>query len=86
LPLRHTVVVDGKELFYTDASQQFAVDVNTDTTFRPGAPRRLFASPGWNYAHDVAADGKRFLYATPEGSNAQMPYMVVTNWQAALKK
>jgi len=77
---------DGKELFYfTVALQQMAVDVSTEKTFQPGVPRRLFTipllSPG-----DVRADGKRFVFPAPEGSNAPSPFTVVTNWQAALKK
>src|SRR5204863_3565944 len=33
---------------------------------------------------DVTADGKRFLVAQPEGSNAQTPFTIVLNWQASL--
>ena len=77
---------DGKELFYySPALQQMAVDVIASPTFVPGAPKRLFGipllSPG-----DVTGDGKRFIYPTPEGSNAPSPFIVVTNWQAGLKK
>jgi hypothetical protein len=35
---------------------------------------------------DAAADGKRFLYALPEGATVQTPFMVVLNWRAALRK
>jgi hypothetical protein len=35
---------------------------------------------------DAVGDGKRFLYALPEGATAQTPFMVVLNWQAALKE
>jgi Tol biopolymer transport system component len=77
---------DGKELFYFSQSLQvMAVDISTEKTFRAGVPQRLFNFP-LLVAGDVSADGKRFLYATPEGSNAPSPFMVVTNWQAALKK
>ena len=77
---------DGKELFYySPALQQMAVDVIASPTFVPGTPKRLFGipllSPG-----DVTGDGKRFIYPTPEGSNAPSPFIVVTNWQAGLKK
>ncbi len=76
---------DGKELFFWNQFQQFVVDVSTDKAFHAEVPRRLFgvravASP------DVAADGKRFLYPVPEGTNFQSPFTVVLNWQAVLKK
>jgi serine/threonine protein kinase len=80
---------DGKELFYIipGAYQQMAVDVVTDGTFQAGTPRRLFlGAGGLTTAPDAAADGKRFLYALPEGATAQTPFMVVLNWQAALKE
>jgi eukaryotic-like serine/threonine-protein kinase len=77
---------DGKELFYSTTSlQRMAVAVNAEKAFQPGAPRQLFNIP-LLIAGDVSADGKRFLYAAPEGSNAPSPFMVVTNWQATLKK
>lgn len=77
---------DGKEIFYySPALQQMAVDVNVGTTFVPGTPKPLFniplLSPG-----DVTGNGKRFIYPTAEGSNAPSPFIVVTNWQAGLKK
>jgi hypothetical protein len=77
---------DGKQIFYySPGLQQMAVDVNAGITFVPGTPKRLFGipllSPG-----DVTGDGKRFIYPTPEGSNAPSPFIVVTNWQAGLKK
>jgi hypothetical protein len=77
---------DGKELFYfTVALQQMAVDVSTEKAFQPGVPRQLFPIPLLTPG-DVTADGKRFLFPAPEGSNAPSPFTVVTNWQAALKK
>ena len=77
---------DGKQLFYLSQLQQMAVDVATDKAFQAGVPRRLFTTPAYLTPTDVAADGKRFLIPTPEGSNTQTPYTVVLNWQAALKK
>jgi hypothetical protein len=38
-------------------------------------------------AGDISADGKKFLFITPQGiSNAPSPFIVILNWQAALKK
>jgi hypothetical protein len=62
-----------------------AVEVNTAKTLRPGVPRRLFGFPLLT-SDDVSADGQRFLHVAPEGSNAASPFIVVTNWQAALRK
>ncbi len=77
---------DGKELFYVStALQQTTVDVSTVNTFLPGASRRLFTVPSFS-AGDASADGKRFLFAAPEGSGAPSPFMVVTNWQAGLNR
>jgi Tol biopolymer transport system component/predicted Ser/Thr protein kinase len=77
---------DGKELFYlTTSIQQMAVDINTGKTFQAGIARRLFQALLLNQ-FDITADGKRFLVAQPEGSNALTPFTIVLNWQAGLKK
>jgi hypothetical protein len=60
------------------------VDVSTGKTFQAGVPKRLFGTP--NTPGDVTADGQRFLFASPYGLNTQTPFIVVLNWQAALKK
>jgi Tol biopolymer transport system component/tRNA A-37 threonylcarbamoyl transferase component Bud32 len=80
---------DGKELFYTTINlQQMAVDIDTGKGFQAGTPRRLFAAPsaaltaGW----DMASDGKRFLFVAPPGGNRTVPFTVVLNWAAGLKK
>jgi Tol biopolymer transport system component len=81
---------DGKELFYTFVGQfqEMAVDISVDKTFQAGVPRRLFATPQSLTAPAVSADGKRFLFPAIGGPGAgtQTPFIVVTNWQAALKK
>ena len=35
--------------------------------------------------YDVAADGERFLFATPVGEEADPAITVVVNWQAKLE-
>jgi Tol biopolymer transport system component len=78
---------DGKELFYNDGGgAQMAVDITADKAFQAGTPRRLFPTPGFLTPPDSAADGKRFLFALPDGANTQTPITVVLNWQAGLKK
>jgi Tol biopolymer transport system component len=79
---------DGKKLFYLSGggAQQMEVDVIADKAFQPGTPQRLFPTTGILTTPDGTGDGKRFLYATPEGANAQTPMTIVLNWQAGLKK
>jgi Tol biopolymer transport system component/tRNA A-37 threonylcarbamoyl transferase component Bud32 len=78
---------DGKELFYTTNLRPMAVDIDTSKGFQAGTPRRLFAAPppvvdvGW----DVAPDGS-FLFVAAPGDARTIPFTVVLNWAAALKK
>jgi serine/threonine protein kinase len=79
---------DGKELFYISlASQMMAVDVDTSKGFQARTPRRMFTAPptalsGW----DLSPDGKRFLFVAPPNSGRTIPFTVVLNWAAGLKK
>jgi len=72
------------------------VDVG-DVGQRPGPPRKLFTAPTGFSRRDatgsrsrapwaVAPDGQRFLFATATGQGAQIPFTVVLNWPATLKK
>ncbi len=80
---------DGKQLFYlTVGSQIMVVDIDTSKGFQAGAPRRMFAAPplsvtqGW----DLSPDGKRFLFVAAPGTGRTIPFTVVLNWAAGLKK
>ena len=80
---------DGKALYYVStASQMMAVDIDTSKEFEAGTPRRLFAAPplalvaGW----DISPDGKRFLFIAPPNTGRTIPFTVVLNWAAGLKK
>ncbi len=80
---------DGKELFYLSVvSQVMAVDIDTGKGFQAGTPRRMFDAPagatttGW----DLSPDGKRFLFAAPPNSGQVIPFTVIVNWAAELKK
>ncbi|MDD1679965.1 MAG: hypothetical protein LUO93_12375, partial [Methanomicrobiales archaeon] len=81
---------DGKELYYLNSASfdQMAVAVTAEKAFQAGVPRRLFVAPQIISQPDVSADGTRFLFAAigGPGASAQTPFIVVTNWQAALKK
>jgi Tol biopolymer transport system component len=87
---------DGKELFFVSADgKMMAVPVKAmagaKPFFEPGTPQPLFeahlaqfgAIPLFEY--DVAADGRRFLLATPGGGSVS-PLIAVVNWDAGLKK
>jgi Tol biopolymer transport system component len=78
---------DGKELFYiSQGIQQIAVDITaTDKTIQACTPHPLFSIGGILTRPSVSEDGKRFLFATPEGSNIQTPITIVLHWQAGLK-
>jgi len=80
---------DGKALYYVSTgSQMMTVDIDTSKEFEAGTPRRLFAAPplalvaGW----DISPDGKRFLFIAPPNTGRTIPFTVVLNWAAGLKK
>jgi Tol biopolymer transport system component/predicted Ser/Thr protein kinase len=80
---------DGKELFYLSfGSAATAVDIDASRGFQAGTPRRMFTAPpgvqnsGW----DLSPDGKRFLFVAPPGGGHTIPFTVVLNWAAGLKK
>jgi Tol biopolymer transport system component len=79
---------DGKGLFYYNNGRAMAVDIDTSKGFQAGTPRRIFAGPvgvanvGW----DLSPDGKHFLFVAPPGAGRAIPFTVVLNWAAGLKK
>jgi len=83
---------DGAELFYLSGDNQLmAVPVKTGAGFEYGAPTALFrvASPGWNVygnAFDATPDGQRFLIQTGVTGAPSLPFTVVVNWAAGLKR
>jgi Tol biopolymer transport system component len=80
---------DGKELFYvTPNSQVMAVDIDTSKGFQAGTPRRMFSAPGTTLTSgwDLSPDGKRFLLVAQPGTGRTIPFTVVLNWAAGLKK
>jgi hypothetical protein len=48
----------------------------------------MFTAPGTTLTSgwDLSPDGKRFLFAAPPGSGRTIPFTVVLNWAAGLKK
>jgi eukaryotic-like serine/threonine-protein kinase len=78
---------DGRELFYLAPNGKMtAVEVMAGQEFHVGTPTPLFQAPPGAIVGDVTADGKRFLLVTPAGPSASVPFTVVLNWTAGLKK
>jgi hypothetical protein len=78
---------DGREIFYLAPNgKMMAVEVSPGEDFRVGATTPLFQAPSGAIVGDVTADGQRFLLVTPVGPSASVPFTVVLNWTAGLKK
>ena len=78
---------DGRELFYlAPDGKMMAVDVIAGNDFKARTPTALFQTPSGAIVGDVAEDGKRFLVVAPVGPSASVPFTVVLNWTADLKK
>jgi Tol biopolymer transport system component len=79
----------NKELFYLRGDLQVTVvDIDTSKGFQASTPQRLFTAPalaltlGW----DLSPDGKRFLFVAAPDTGRTIPFTVVLNWAAGLKK
>ena len=78
---------DGREIFYlAPDGKMMAVAVGPGQEFHVGTPTPLFQTPSGTIVGDVTADGKRFLLIAPVGPSASVPFTVVLNWTAGLKK
>jgi len=78
---------DGRELFFFNQGQMYAVDVTRDgTTIRFGAPQALFKQDilQGNFLFDVTPDGQRFV-AVISGGLDRAPVTVLRNWTSAAK-
>jgi eukaryotic-like serine/threonine-protein kinase len=83
---------DGKELYYIDLDRKLmAVKLTTGSVFQAGVPSFLFQAPPRGPDSQgltqwaPSPDGKRFLFLVPE-TQGGVPFTVVLNWQAGLKK
>ena len=78
---------DGKELFYVASGGTLtSVDISAEPVFQAGAPRPLFQLPPDFIGSEVTPDGRRFLIGVPVAQSASVPFTVLLNWQATLKK
>jgi Tol biopolymer transport system component len=78
---------DGRELFYlAQSGKMMAVEVTAGPELRVGEPTPLFQAPPGSVVGDVTTDGRRFLLVTPVAPSGAVPFTVVLNWPAGLKK
>ena len=85
---------DGKELFYLALDRKLmAVEVDgAGPMFVVGVPKPLFEAhvsavfPSGTTYYNVTGDGQRFLVNTLVGESAPVPFTIVMNWTAGLKK
>jgi eukaryotic-like serine/threonine-protein kinase len=79
---------DGKELYYIDLNGKLMVVQTTTsgTAFKASAPGFVFQPPrSVPGAWSPSPDGKRFLFLVSETQEV-VPFTVVLDWQAGLKK
>jgi eukaryotic-like serine/threonine-protein kinase len=73
---------DGRELFYVLGNDtMMSIEVETESTFKAGTPKRLFAVLGmrgnfpeeapWLQKYDVTADGQKFVFVRTVAKPAQ---------------
>jgi len=81
--------VDGKELYYlTPDGKVMVVAVSANPDFKAGTPKLLFQAPRQpsRTVRDYTVDGKRFLLLAPAEPASAVPFTVVLNWQADVRK
>ena len=82
---------DGKELYFLNGTKLEAVEVKASgSSFEAGIPKDLLDVPVVNETtrrnrYVATADGQRFLFVTAPKMLDTTPFMVVQNWQTALK-
>ncbi len=82
---------DGKEIYFLSGSTLKAVAVKAaGSSFEAGVPKELFnvqiESINRRNHYVATADGQRFLFVTAPKGTDTAPFIVVQNWQTALKR
>jgi serine/threonine protein kinase/Tol biopolymer transport system component len=78
---------DGKELFYlTQDFKVMSVQVKSGEQFDAGSPAQIFRADPLSVDYDVAADGQRFIFVASLPGTQFLPFAVVVNWNANLKR
>ncbi len=74
----------GRELFYRNANQMLAVEIETEKGLRAGRPRVLFEKEfefaGIFRNYDISPDGERFLMVQIPASTGRGQLEIVFNW------
>lgn len=81
---------DGKELYFVSGAKFEAVEVKASgANFEAGIPKDLFEvqldATNRRNRYVATPDGQRFLFVTVPKRVDTVPFMVVQNWQSALK-
>jgi Tol biopolymer transport system component len=81
---------DGRQLFFREGDQMFALDIVYRPSFRAGAPRALFNgryddAPIGHQHYDISADGERFLMVKHGEPAGPSEVRVVLNWSEELQ-
>ncbi|PWT90056.1 MAG: hypothetical protein C5B55_10295 [Blastocatellia bacterium] len=78
---------DGQELFYLSPNNHLmSVAIKPGDTFYASSPTPLFNTDPLTNDFDVTADGQRFVLITSAPGTQFLPYVVVFDWTAELKK
>jgi Tol biopolymer transport system component len=80
----------GVELFYRNANQMLAVEIETEKGLRAGRPRVLFEkefeSTSNNRNYDISLDGERFVMVQTPDSTERGQLEIVFNWFEELER
>jgi hypothetical protein len=79
---------DGRELFYVsaDLNRALVVGIKAGEASGAGAPVPLFKTEARWMDFDVRGDGQRFLFVASVPGTRLLPFTVVLNWAADLKR
>ncbi len=78
---------DGKELFYTAGGKLMSAEVRSGTDFQIGASKELFDLRGLRaVGGTIARDGQRILLVTSVEEPNALPFTIVLNWTAEMRR
>lgn len=63
-----------------------AVQIKPGEKFDAGAPALIFKADPLSQDYDVTPDGQRFLFVASAPGTQIIPFTVVLNWKAELKR
>jgi Tol biopolymer transport system component len=78
---------NAAEIFYRSADLRLmTAKINSSEKVEVSTPEQLFKVDPLSFDYDVAPDGKRFLFVTAAPGTQSIPFTVILNWTADLKK